>query len=138
VAAAMAVAVLLLLLASEERVEERDGVAVALSAVNASDTLRPNRRGTSLANIGAHYTVHSGIKFNGSTAPTVLWIRTHFFRIWIRKFFFSDSVSDLYTNILNRNCINCCFSLLLHVFWNLYDRETSFPTEKLDSTFFFF
>jgi hypothetical protein len=49
-----------------------------------------------------------------------------------------DSVSDPYTNILTRNCFKCCLSLLLYVFWNLHDREQSFPTEKLTGTFFLF
>jgi hypothetical protein len=76
-----------------------------------------------------------------------------FFRIRIRirihKFFpdsNSDSVSDSdsnsdlvsdsdpYSNILTRIFFKWCLSLLLYVFWNLYDREKSFPTEKL--TFF--
>jgi hypothetical protein len=42
--------------------------------------------------------------------------------------FFSDS--DPYTNILTRNFLKWCLSLLLYVLWNLYDREKSFPTEK--------
>jgi hypothetical protein len=61
----------------------------------------------------------------------VLWIRTHFFRI---PNFFSDSVSDSYTNILTRFFLKC-LSLILFVFWNLYDREKSVPTDK--RTFFF-
>jgi hypothetical protein len=44
--------------------------------------------------------------------------------------FFSDSVSDPYTNILTRIFLKWCLSLLSFVFWNLYDREKSFPTEK--------
>jgi hypothetical protein len=66
----------------------------------------------------------------------VLWIRTNFVRIRIRKFFSSDSVSDSdpFTNNLTRNLLKWCLSLLLYVFWNLYDREKSFPTEK--PTFF--
>jgi hypothetical protein len=52
------------------------------------------------------------------------------------QIFISDSNSDPYTNILTRNVLKLCLSLLLYVLWNLYDREKSFPTEKL--TFFLF
>jgi hypothetical protein len=45
--------------------------------------------------------------------------------------FLSDSVTDTYTSILTRNFLKYCLSLLIYVFWNLYDREKSFPTEKL-------
>jgi hypothetical protein len=48
--------------------------------------------------------------------------------------FFSDS--DPYAYILTRNFLKWCLSLLSYVFWNLYDREKSFPTEK--RTFFSF
>jgi hypothetical protein len=48
------------------------------------------------------------------------------------QIFFSDS--DPYTNILTRIFFKWCLSLLSFVFWNLYDREKSFPTEK--RTFF--
>jgi hypothetical protein len=44
--------------------------------------------------------------------------------------FFLDSDSNPYTNILTQNFLKWCLSLLLYVFWNLYDREKSFPTEK--------
>jgi hypothetical protein len=46
--------------------------------------------------------------------------------------FFLDSVSDSdpCTNSLTRNFFKWCPSLLSCVFWNLYDREKSFPTEK--------
>jgi hypothetical protein len=50
------------------------------------------------------------------------------------QIFFSVSNSDPYTNILTRNILKCCLSLLSFVFWNLYDREKSFPNQKL--TFF--
>jgi hypothetical protein len=62
----------------------------------------------------------------------VLRIRTHFFGFGSTHFFSdSDSVSDPYTNILSRNFLKWCLSLLLYVFWNLYASEKSFPTDKL-------
>jgi ankyrin repeat protein len=60
----------------------------------------------------------------------VLWIRIHFFRIRIQNFF---SNLDPYTNILTRNFLKWCVSLLSYtvpMFWNLYDREKGFPPEK--------
>jgi hypothetical protein len=50
---------------------------------------------------------------------------------------FSDSVSDSnpYPNILARNFLKLCLSLLSEAFWNLYDRDKSFPNEK--RTFFY-
>jgi hypothetical protein len=45
-----------------------------------------------------------------------------FFSDW-DPHFFSISDSDPYTNILVRNCIKWCISLLSCVFWNLYDRQ---------------
>jgi hypothetical protein len=44
--------------------------------------------------------------------------------------FYSDTDSDSNPNILSRHFFKWCLSLLSYVFWNLYDIEKSFLTEK--------
>jgi hypothetical protein len=70
--------------------------------------------------------------FSGCCNETSVVDPNSFFRIRIHTFF---SDSDPYTNILTRNFLKWCLSFFF-VFWNLYDREKSFPTEKF--TFFLF
>jgi hypothetical protein len=63
---------------------------------------------------GVWLNTRSGLILN--TVP-VLWIHTHFFGFGLGSTFFSDSNSvsdsDSYTNILNRNFLKWCLSLLL-------------------------